>query len=241
MENKDDGKASSGKSKVVIIVILFIVILCLSGYILYDKVFMVHTLEKKECVNEEIANEIVSTPIDSGFSSNNITEIQSLLGYFYDVIISKEGNVYLILTDDQNSDIYKNNIDSLKSKYTLNEIKGYCNTDGELAKEICPNGDSINSIKLDLSNVIAAYDTKDGQEVYGNFITFLMEDGTISRISVGKMLQEGVVEIERNVDNLTNIVTIVQSSTTGVPSGSHRVLAIEKNGTQHILSGYLPK
>ncbi len=239
--NVNNEKKDSGKN--ITIVILIILLLCSGGYIAYDK-FLSNNVSKNsddskiEQQDEIIKDDKNDTISKSNFSTTNKAEIQSLGGYNYRLYVSKDGNAFLTFDNslNTNNENVKKNIENLKNKYTLNEIKGYCNTEGDLAKEICPNGDSINSIKLDLTNVISAYDAVSGQDAFGNYIVFLMEDGSVSRVNLGKLFENGVLDIEKNVDGLSNIVTIVQSSSTGVPSGFYKILAIESNGTQHVLS-----
>ena len=45
----------------------------------------------------------------------------------------------------------------------------------------------------------------------------------------------GEFKINNNVDNLTNIVSMVQSYTPIACSGAYQIMAIEADGTDHIL------
>ncbi|MBR2832871.1 MAG: hypothetical protein IKE75_00260 [Bacilli bacterium] len=226
MENKSTGKT-------VIIVILLLSLLGLGGYVVYDKVLNKETGKK---TNEQVTKEEKQEK-NTNFNLSKKTMIQRLNGDSYTLYISKEGEALLTVEnyDDNQDETIKNTIAELQKEYQLNTLKGYCNTDGELAKEICPDGDAVKSIKLNIDNVVAAYDTKSGQELGGSYIIFLKSDGTISRLNIANLLYKGKLDIENNVASLKNIVTIVQSSSTGIPSGYAEVLAIEKDGTQHSL------
>ena len=223
-------KKSTGKT--VVIVILLLALLGLGGYVVYDKFLNKETGKKTDepKIKEEVEKSV-------GFDITNKTMIQTLNGDAYRLYISKEGEALLTVEsyDDNGNEDGKNIIAKLQKGYQLNELKGYCNVDSDLSKEICPDGDAIMSLKLNVNNVVAAYDTIGGQEPYSSYIIFLKSDGTISRLSKGDLFIDGKLDIENNVLGLKNIVTVVQSQSTGIPSGYNEILAIEKDGTQHPL------
>jgi len=215
------------KGKTVVIVILVLVILGLGGYIVYDKV-----------LNKEI-DEPVKTEKkkEKGFNLDNKSEIQSLNSEnYYEVYISKKGEAFLTIytvdnMDQENPEI-KANILKLQSQYKDNKIEGICLTgDEESDKTFCENGDVVKSIKLDIDNVVAAYDVKLGQEIYQGGIIFVKADGTISSLSMNQLLGEGKTEIKNNIKNLKKIVTIAQSSS----FNAFKAIAIENDGTEHII------
>jgi len=174
---------------------------------------------------------------EKGFNLDNKSEIQSLNSEnYYEVYISKKGEAFLTIytvdnMDQENPEI-KANILKLQSQYKDNKIEGICLTgDEESDKTFCENGDVVKSIKLDIDNVVAAYDVKLGQEIYQGGIIFVKADGTISSLSMNQLLGEGKTEIKNNIKNLKKIVTIAQSSS----FNAFKAIAIENDGTEHII------
>lgn len=221
------------KGKTIAIIILFLSVLGLSGYIVYDKVL---NKEVKEPVKTEKKENV---KIEEGFNLDNKSEIQALTGNnYYKVYISKNGEAFLTIdnVDNEEDAEIKANITKLQNQYQDNTIEGICLTgDEQHDKEMCENGDVLKSIKLDIEDVVSAYDMILGQDIFAGGILFIKKDGTISSLSMDKLLGEGKAEIKNNLKNLKNIVTIVQSGTTNALSGHHQAIAIEKDGTQHVI------
>lgn len=220
--------------KNVVIIILCILLAVSLGYIAYEKVL---TKQPKEIKTEEKKEETKKE--DFAFDIKNKTNIQKLSVEQVDFYVSKEGNAYLALDEsslDENLNIdIKQNFNKLKSQVQDNEIKGYCNEkeDEERIKTACPKGDVVETIKLELDNVMYAYEINVGVDIYAWYIAFLKADGTISVLNLGSLLYDGKIEIENNFKGLKNIVTVVQTATTGCVSCSYDMIAIEKNGTEH--------
>ena len=230
--------------KNIVIVLLSILTILMGGTSLYlytnkDKIFEKYPVEEIKETNEN-EKEI----IQNSFEINNKTKIQALNGDNYRIYISKEGEAYLTVFPDYTSSTLsaENNehLEKLQKRYKPYYIEGFCNTDGDLRNEICENDDYVNSIRINTKNVIAAYDTINGQDVDSNKIIFLKSDGTIDALNIGSIIwNKRYPIVQRNVGKLKNIVTIAQSESVGVPSGSKYAIAIENNGTQHVLSEYL--
>ncbi len=235
----------AGKGKIFAIIILVILLLGAVGYIAYDKFFTKEIKETEKAENNATKEKNETVNNNLGFNINNKSKLQHFNfwtgeGHDYHFYITKDGDVYLTAQyaqiDNTNPNIKaKESIENLQKQYKDNTISGYCNVDGDLAKEICPNGDNIKSIKLNVENVIAGYNVNDGQEVWSTKIVFLNTNGTISLLRANN-LDDGNLEIENNINDLTNIVSIVQSGTTGVPHGTNQIMAIEKDGSEHILN-----
>lgn len=226
-----------GKKVKILICFLVIIIICLSGYIIYDK--SLNKSLKKEIngcdknINEKKTQHEFS---NNDFNNSNKEQIQALSFDTGFAIVSKDGDVYINYYD---ADSYGHDLNSLypslqaiKNTYQKYSIDGYHD-------EPCEGENNIyEGIKLPVSNIISVYDLISGQSSDGHYLYFLKEDGTISRFAVEKSLENynGTFEVEDNVDNLTNIVSIVQSNTVSGCSEAHEVMAIEKNGTQHIIN-----
>ena len=228
--------------KNILIAVLLITIILMGGMFFYlytnqefDKCSVENSKDNK--VSKEQKTQI-------NFDLKNKTIIQALNGDSYTILISKNGEAYLRVYNEQNNEHMRQevieHIKKLQEQYTVNTIEGYCNTEGEYKKNACEDNDNVKSIKLDTSNVIAAYDTVNGQDVDSNKVIFVKSDGTIDALNIGSLIWSGQnPKVQKNVGNLKNIVAIVQSSTTGALSGSKYAVAIAANGTQHVLSEYL--
>lgn len=223
--------------KNIVIVFLLIIIILMGGTLYYLYQNQDKILEK----NQKVENKVDKKDDEKqqiNFDVKNKSIIQALRAEYSTIYISKEGNAFL--TVDYNNNLNIKNIEHLKKiqqQYTSNTINGYCNTEEpELRKEVCEDNDNVKSIKLDTKNVIAAYEAIDGQDATSYHILFLKNDGTIDALNLGDIIwNNGEVIIQKNIGNLSNIATIVQSSSVGVPSGSKYSIAIEKDGTQHSL------
>ena len=236
----------SGKGKSIIIVVLVLIILIMGGAFYYlftnkDKIFEKCSCPEKKCAGQTVEDK----KTDVSFDSKNKSKVEVVSGNYFRVYISKDGNAFLTVSEDStpiNTRAEVSPIKKLQEKYTSNKIEGYCNVEGEARKDICEDGDSVKSIKLDTSNVIAAYKIINGQEVESEYVIFLKGDGTLDVLNIGSVIYGGQdINITKNLGGLENIVTIMQTSTTGIPSGYHYGLAIEKNGKQHELTKYLTR
>lgn len=74
-----------------------------------------------------------------------------------------------------------------------------------------------------------------GQSEDGHYIIFLKADGTLSGLRVVDCLYNSKITVVNNINDLTNIVSVVQSTTSNGCSGAYQILAIENNGKQHAL------
>lgn len=224
MEKKNKGK--------VVIVILVLMVLGLGGYIVYDKVL------NKE-VNEPIKTEKKEekkSEVDSGFNIEKKSELQALNISIGRVYITKDGDAFLTIDDfaTQNIGMEKTAAEQLKKLQQKTAVEGYCGNQVSQIEGHCDSGNVVNSIKLDVDNVVSAYYLSMGQSIDMGKLMFVKQDGTISSIDFGALF-DGKVVVENNYKNLKNIVTVVQSATTSAASGYNQAIAIEKDGTQHIL------
>ena len=229
--------------KNIVIAILLIITVLLGGTLYYQYTNQNKIYEK--CKEETKESKEQTT--QKSFDVKNKSIIQELVGNydnFYRIYVSKEGDAFLTVSSTDNLPIEnKEHIKKLQEQYTPNTINGYCNVDEpELRKDICEDNDNVMSIKLDTSNVIAAYNIINGQDTALEWVLFLKSDGTVDALNIGMIIwnKEEVI-IHKNIGNLKNIVSIVETGTTGVPSGHRFGVAIENDGTQHDLTEYLLK
>ena len=153
------------------------------------------------------------------------------------VVISKDGNAYVNFSEIKNDyvgDDIKTSLANLKKQYQDYEIDGYF----EYATEP-GESQAFNGIKLPVTDVVAAYEGYSGNGgADGWYLYLLKTDGTISGFSIGNTLAQnnGNIKFENNINNLTNISSIVQSVTSTGRSEANFVIAIERNGNEHILN-----
>lgn len=237
-------KEGKGKKGNMLVIILSLALIISIGYIAYDKVISNNTTKEKGNTNEDIDyskyKTITPETNEQNLKLGNERIIQSLhLKNFENlfsanIIVSKEGEVYLNVEKgyDSNNTEYENKINNLKNEYKEYKIDGYGFDLGE-------NGNyaTYKGIKLEISNVIAAYEGYSGNGGMNDWLLYLLKtDGTISGINMYKFIENnGKVEIINNINSLKNIYTIVQSHTVDQPSGYYFDIAIDKDGNEHII------
>lgn len=229
------------KKNIIIALLMFLLFITVS-YIVYYKFFN----KKEHKVNEKktiTVQESIQEPINNSDTNMKIDENRDIQIFMFGntnrfeaygtTIVDKTGSVYLNVFDgSSSSDTVKKSIANLNNQYQDYDIDGY--------QQIAKNNGEVrvfNGIKLPISNVVVAYELITGQSYQGWSIYFLKTDGTISRFSLGKTIYEndGNIILNDNIDNLTNIVSLSQSSSSTGYSDAHVVIAIEKDGTQHII------
>lgn len=228
----------------ILIIILSLALIISIGYIAYDKVLSNNTAKEKGNTNEDIDyskyKTITPETNEQSFKIGNERIIQSLhLKNFENlfsanIIVSKEGEVYLNIEKgyDSNNAEYENKINNLKNEYKEYKIDGYGFDLGENG-----NYTTFKGIKLEISDVIAAYEGYSGNGGMNDWFLYLLKtDGTISEVNIYKFIENnGKVEINNNINNLKNIYTIIQSHTVDQPSGYYFDIAIDKDGNEHII------
>ena len=217
------GKKSSGKT--VLIVILIVLLLGACGYIVYDKFI------KEE--PKEIKNEVKETKTES-FNIKNKSTLQVLYLDSFSIYVDKAGDAFLTL--DNESDMLdeqgKASFNKLIKEYKEYPLEGYTLCGGEDKPNI------IEAIKLPVNNVIAAYESLNGQDEQYYYALFVKADGTVSGLKVADLLHDSKVTIIDNINNLKDIVSIAKSFSANACSGYSQTLAIDKAGHQHILDFY---
>ena len=246
MENQTENQVEtqpknqkSGKGKTVAIIILVSLVLGLGGYIAYDKVF---TKETKEIEKTEKKVADSSTPTEEETTKTKLGTnrvIQNLQFHFGPVegnaVVSKDGNAYVEFYESKSDDdnVTKASLANLKRQYQDYNIEGY----HEYMTEPGENK-AFNGIKLPVSDVVAAYEGYSGNGGSQGWYLYLVKtDGTISGFSMGNTFEQnnGNIKFENNINNLTNISSIAQSMTSSGRSEAFVVIAVEKDGTEHIL------
>ena len=152
------------------------------------------------------------------------------------VLVSKEGEAYVYFMNPvrDNDTVTQAALNNLKKEYKNYNIDGY----HELATEQGETKEYY-GLKLPVSNVVAAYEGYSGNGgLEGHYIYLLKEDGTISGFSIGNTFEKnnGKIEIKENINNLKDIVSIVQSTTTTGRSEANEVLAIDLIGNEYIIN-----
>lgn len=221
--------------KNILIAVLFIIIVLMGGTFFYlytnqDKIFDKCPIEERK-ENEEKKEEINARELGSTRYIQDISYDDGLI--YCEVVISKEGEAFVYFDKSLSTQI-EEAINNIKKQYKNYSINGY----HESRTEPNETKDFV-GIKLPIDNVVAAYKGYYGNSgPEGTYIYFLKTDGTISGFSIGEtfLANNGNIEFKNNINNLKNIITIVQSSTTTGRSEANEVLAIDSKGNEYKLN-----
>ena len=218
---------NQGKGKTILIVILFLAVVGLAGYIVYDKIINKEVKPETNTEGKVIQNTTIENKTNLFAKHKSI--IQSLHTGYVDIIIDTGGNAYLRLDTSFSYD--KRVIEAVEGDYQKHFIEGYhtlsCFAEDE--REI------FNGIKLPISKVVAAYNIRMGTDQEDFYVMFLTQDGTLSRLSLKTIIRQKEIVLDKKIQNLSNIATVVQSATSNECTGSYQVLAIESDGTEHLI------
>ena len=172
--------------------ILILLILCLTGYILYDK----------------LVNSNNNISINYNYTTKNRKNVQILQGDYVEILVDLNGDVYLSVIgniDNIEDKQIKNSLFYLKNSLSNYTPKGYTDYTGQSS--------IYNSKKLNISNVLTSYHVLMGNGADDYFI-FIKENGTLSYLKIN--LEAGTIPIF-NIEKLNNIVTIVENDYTKSP------------------------
>ena len=187
---------------------------------------------------EETKEESVQTKLGDNRVLQNLhfRFVDVIGGVNGNVVISKDGNAYVNFYETKNDydDVAKASFTNLQKQYQDYKIDGYFEAVAEPGES-----QAFNGIKLPVTDVVAAYEGYSGNGgVDGWYLYFIKNDGTISGFSIGNTFAQnnGNIKFENNINNLTNVSSIAQSITSTGRSEAHFVIAIERNGNEHILN-----
>lgn len=172
--------------------ILILLILCLTGYILYDK----------------LVNSNNNISINYNYTTKNRKNVQILQGDYVEILVDLNGDVYLSVIgniDNIEDKQIKNSLFYLKNSLSNYTPKGYTDYTGQSS--------IYNSRKLNISNVLTSYHVLMGNGADDYFI-FIKENGTLSYLKINH--EAGTIPIF-NIEKLNNIVTIVENDYTKSP------------------------
>lgn len=172
--------------------ILVLLILCLTGYILYDK----------------LVNSNNNISINYNYTTKNRKNVQTLHDDYVEILVDLNGDVYLSVIgniDNIEDKQIKNSLFYLKNSLSNYTPKGYTDYTGQSS--------IYNSKKLNISNVLTSYHVLMGNGADDYFI-FIKENGTLSYLKIN--LEAGTIPIF-NIEKLNNIVTIVENDYTKTP------------------------
>ncbi len=217
MEKKNTGL-------IVLVIILFILVLGLGGFIVYDK-----CLNKKN--NEIVDNKNNNTNNDNSAIKNNLIKRQQLqwvygAGQYSRVYVDVDGSAYVTVYPENvyNDNATKNSLLKFQSRCKSYTLKGESFRDG---------GDfTISAYKFD--HIMTAYYIHDYASTSGktDIFVFIKDDRTLSYFYVSDLYKKGEVNI-KNVNNLKDIVSVVENNYKNIP------YAITKDGTEISLKDYI--
>lgn len=214
-------KMKRGNAGIVFLICaLFVVIIAMGIYMLLDK-----TDSSQGIVNdngENTSNNIQENVINSNSTLSAFTEMQTIsidnLGKVY---IDNSGNTVYFDPTNINKDYFPN------LTITTPDSIHYASYNPDPTNSIANL--SFNGYKLDLTNVQTAYGI-----VYGNgsgnmSIIFVHKNGNISELSFNNPSDQTSVALTKNVPGCSNIVSVVQHST----SDGHSAILIDTNGKSY--------
>ena len=215
MENKSNG------GLIAVIVLLVIALLGLVGYIAYDK-GLIFVSEKE--VEEKDENKKEEDHSQSNYISLEVKDENCINSRDMDYTLTSNRGVSVSLNDDNtvNLNITKNAYLSL----TNNEVAD----------------NQTFTISNFSKRVIDVFDGTIGQDIYGETLIFLMEDGSIEYLPVRYALYRGTVQSYGKLDNVEGIVKLYSVFARGkgdVTGGGMSILAQKLDGTYYDLASIL--
>lgn len=242
-ENKKDNQ--NNKALIVLAIILSILVLGLSGFIVYDKVLSNNdkTIDNKnnndnKTDNDDKQDDNTKDDKNTGGTTNkdcptgnqykyNVSkrkQTQVIQTRYFQVIVDTAGDAYVSVVGYPNFDDDKNNL--IKFEKTF--------------KEYAPEGtwyfdpgepDTISAYKLNVGKILSVSYVDVGNGGAGGYI-FIKENGTLSFFLDYTIFGTGNIEV-KNIEGIKNVVSI-QQATASAP-----LYAVTIDGEEIDLSDYL--
>jgi hypothetical protein len=191
-----------------------VLVLCLGGYIVYDKVLSNNSEPKTED----------NTAVLYSYDLTKRTTNQATREGYIEVLADTDGNAYLYTSgnlDYETDSQLKANIKKLEEQFETYSPKGY---DSYGSTE-------LKAYKLNMTNVLTTYYVHIGNGGSSYFI-FVKENGKLSYLSYDKLINNGEIEL-KDADNIENVVAVVENAYTMTP------YAITSNGSEISLYDYI--
>ena len=215
MEQENNNKY---RMLIALVIVLFLIILGLGGYIVYDKV-----LSNNAESNTEGNNATSSTTLYSYDLTKRTTNQATRQGYI-EILADTDGNAYLYTSgnlDYENDSQLKTNIKKLEGQFEMYSPKGY-NSYGST---------ELKAYKLNVTNVLTTYYVHMGNGGFSYFV-FVKENGKLSYLSYDKLINNGEIQL-KDANNLENVVAVVENTYSMTP------YAITSNGSEVSLYDYI--
>ncbi len=238
MESLHLNRPKRGRFKTIIIIILLVLLWLSLGYIIYDKVYSEDS-QKLDRLKSEVSTlknnqKETKTKLEQLKKANTLNidnkEQLQLLKVNIDninsigLLVTKQGEVYLQLPNATLDQKIANSFNTLSKNNEEYTIDGYHN-------EPCSGQANIfTGLKLDINNVIGAYNIQIGSDNYSTYIAFVKVDGTVDALNMTDLLYNGQITIKQKVQNLQNIVAILQSTTVNGCLEVNNAYAVDKTG-----------
>lgn len=222
-------------NKNVFITILLIIVLCLGGYLVFDKISNqgsgndISLTDKKDSNNGFNTNKPQNE--DSSKDKNDLT-VPQVLNFYDGVAIVSNGEVHVSLPS---SIIFLDNVYGEGSTQTLLSTKGkYQEYSFNNVKYIDDSNENFKGMKLNVSGVKSVYSNLHGQALGADAgLLILKNDGTIYGISLYSLIN-GKTNVTQ-ISSLNNIVNIVSKQNGGVTT-----YAVDKDGNEFNMKDYVP-
>lgn len=198
-------KKSNGGLK-CLVVVLFLCVLGLGGYIIYDKAIAKDEAPKVENNCQNVANSSQTKTEDTNTPSNQALQVLSTkVGTF---IIAKDGSVYYrkIVDKYEGAEIKVDSFSSIatQGKY---KVEDYI-TNMEDDKKI---GSEFEGYKLNIANINSAYEVATGNSGASEIIYFVTKDGKVNELSFSANTDKVDVKLSKDTCLKPNIVSVLSS------------------------------
>ena len=193
MENKEK------KNNKVLLIILIIILITISVFV----GFKIGTKENNDEKNISQGNNVSNDKLEGNNKeesiNKNLTKIEQHLNTNYgDIFVKKDGTVYYLKKDDMK---FTKEIGTL-DKYSFDY---YDNNKALCSKESCPQ----EAYKLDLTNIVGAYEVYFGNGAESKDIILLDQDGRVNDLSLVKENDNYQMTLKKDVFKKAQIVSVL--------------------------------
>lgn len=217
VEEKLENQKNNG-GLVALVIILFLLVLGLGGYIVYDKLLSNNSKSNTE------SNNTTNNTASYSYALTKRTTDQAVRQGYIEILVDTDGNAYLYTIgnlDYENDAQIKTNIKKLEGQFEMYSPKGY-NSYGST---------ELKAYKLNMTNVLTTYYVHMGNGGFSYFV-FVKENGKLSYLSYDKLINNGEIEL-KDANNIENVAAVVENTYSMTP------YAITSNGSEVSLYDYI--
>ena len=202
-------KEKNNSGLIPLIVILFLLVLGLSSYIIYDKISNQKSINDTSLYNYNLSKRTTNQAVREGF---------------IEVLVDTDGNAYLYtignVSFETNAQL-RINVQKIENQFEIYFPKGY----------EYYGSTELKAYKLDIQNVLTSYYVHMGNGGFSYFV-FVNENGKLSYLSYDKLIYNGDIEL-KNIENIENVVSVIENTYSMIP------YAIISDGSELSLYDYI--